>query len=744
MMSTTTLLLLGWLNQVLSMQYGEASFNNQLHDVTSTIRQVLHDSKFPAYAEDVPHSYDDKYTLAEVLTHTALLSNMHVLTQLGAHKGDAWAKSLIDKAAEGDTIWLSYASEERCVFNRTETSMVETGHAQVEEVQGLLGTTSKTTKVKINITKHYWDFSIGHTLTLHSRRGAEPEEQEGLYRVLKRVEKVTSVESPPYVEINTFPPVLLDITWWLKHLSYEMTASGGIEYSPVFTIARNKSSCHTPRRNAEVHEADRNMDAARIWARTIWTHFRAHDVHSLGIRETHFLALSSASQEVFHPVAPLMYSRAPETETVAEEATTGNENNFLGAADLRTLLREEASSLESHTARIQRLFQPQDPQDALKVADSSSMHRLNAEEVRVFMAVQHWGAVGKAYSRGVTYIEEMLLNQLVAAVGKHVSAADLLEFMNSHHMDGSLFRPEFATRPFAYAVRRSGDSSPEGFVSVEQKVPGGEAEAPIRTMTHRHGGAPELMSMRLSAGTSIRFGGERYVHGWLHHQFASEGSGQMAMVDSKVTRDIGLSLMASARQFSSFILVVGRVASNTEFVPQHAVMVRDKDTVRIPLFLETVPNAQEFQDFISSLSPAQRAFAEAYREMQLQHSLLGVLVVQIKPQLEKVLGLPEGALTKEIQLTRDLMDLLVDYQIPSDLLSHSTAPAIATPLTDNGADADNDQPETQGPAHTPAAVEEGVSAVKKHVAAMKVCDHVYADTSLLNLPLISPCSVHRP
>jgi len=45
-------------------------------------------------------------------------------------------------------------------------------------------------------------------------------------------------------------------------------------------------------------------------------------------------------------------------------------------------------------------------------------------------------------------------------------------------------------------------------------------------------------------------------------------------------------------------------------------------------------------------------------------------VIQIKPQLEALLGLPEDSLAKEIKLTEDLMELFVTYQVPSDLLSY--------------------------------------------------------------------------
>lgn len=54
--------------------------------------------------------------------------------------------------------------------------------------------------------------------------------------------------------------------------------------------------------------------------------------------------------------------------------------------------------------------------------------------------------------------------------------------------------------------------------------------------------------------------------------------------------------------------------------------------------------------------------------MQLESSLFAIAVVQVKPQMEKVLNLDADALTKEISLTQDLIKLLIEYQIPSDLV----------------------------------------------------------------------------
>lgn len=56
--------------------------------------------------------------------------------------------------------------------------------------------------------------------------------------------------------------------------------------------------------------------------------------------------------------------------------------------------------------------------------------------------------------------------------------------------------------------------------------------------------------------------------------------------------------------------------------------------------------------------------------MQLAGTLFAVAVVQIKPALERLLRVPQGALTKEVELCQQLMSLFIEYQIPSDLMAY--------------------------------------------------------------------------
>jgi len=142
----------------------------------------------------------------------------------------------------------------------------------------------------------------------------------------------------------------------------------------------------------------------------------------------------------------------------------------------------------------------------------------------------------------------------------------------------------------------------------------------------------------------------------LSHQFSGQSGEQ-------------LKLVSHARQFSSMLVLVGRIASASTFEPKYAAIVQNKDELQIPLDMSTIPTPKEFKDAIESLSPEQQNFAKAFRSMQLESTLLGVLIIHIKPQLETVLNLPDDSLTKEIKLTQDLMHLFIRYQIPSDLMS---------------------------------------------------------------------------
>jgi hypothetical protein len=165
----------------------------------------------------------------------------------------------------------------------------------------------------------------------------------------------------------------------------------------------------------------------------------------------------------------------------------------------------------------------------------------------------------------VEYIEDMLRKQLIAAIGKIVTPDDFGNYMRFHYR--KLYLAEYAPQLFCYAVRRP-DHSPEGTLSIEESG-GSDIPDPIQTVVCARA-AHKLMYLPINAATKVGFGGDRYLHAWVSHQFSGYSS-------------TSLSLVARARQFSSFILVVGRIGGAALFEPKHAIIIQNKDELKIPV-----------------------------------------------------------------------------------------------------------------------------------------------------------------
>ena len=89
------------------------------------------------------------------------------------------------------------------------------------------------------------------------------------------------------------------------------------------------------------------------------------------------------------------------------------------------------------------------------------------------------------------------------------------------------------------------------------------------------------MYFPLDASTNVTFGGSRYLHAFLGQSF-------------KYAPPPKINLNARARQFSSFILLVGRINSASTFEPKTGIIIKDKDDLKMPLDLETIPTPKGF------------------------------------------------------------------------------------------------------------------------------------------------------
>ena len=661
----------------------------------------------PKVAGEVHHEYEDKYCLAEGVVSVAAASWLQCLETLGLD--ETRLRLLCEVARAGrHALTMRCNVSEKCTFKKKVEREIPSTTKHVTTTAGFLKTESK---IVTTVTEWFWDVELTFQILIFA--GAEPEldtdaaaaaaAASGLpapVLILSRtstIELVTQNDCAPASTAMRYPAIDVDVTW----LFARPTAEG---LQVTFRIDRTKDECRTPRRCPEVEAVLRFGQELNGWCesvrRTVFNR-RVQIAQAYSHRNAEGdakLDYAQIWQQLPHAVMPVLTPEADtapagsekEDEITAEGAPVpgtvvggvelgdrrtavvaslnafGTRPRSLGAADLDALVKEERRALSERLAALAESF----PADV-------STEAVSRVEARLIALTHHMAVTAQELETALNYIESLLRRQLVAAVGKEVTAADFTKYMAFYFK--KVYQPEAAPQPFCFAVRLPEHSS-EGVVAIEAAGADGGSEQIATFRRHMSAPAPP-MTFALDAATTVTFGGERYLHAYIGHRFGASSEQQ------------SLTLSVRARQFSCFMLLIGRLGPNNTFQPQHAMIVRNKDELTIPLMLETLPSAAEFRDAIASLSPEQQRFCKAYRSMQLEGTVFGLLVLQLKPQLERLLRLPPDSLVKETALTETLLELFIDYQIPSDLLSYD------------------------GDANAPAA--EKLTAVKAHVAAIK-------------------------
>jgi hypothetical protein len=659
-------------------------------------QKVLLNEKQLTTIDKVPHKYTDKYLITDYLGVTAIVCYLNCLSELGLSPENL---SLLVSWSQSVNVTLRLEVNKSCIFvKEIKREVVNPTRYQIEEV----GFSLTNSKVITTVTEYLYVFSARYELVAYRGVLDSSIDRIVLQSRLSAQDIVTCGKSSPY-SAASMKHFDLNISWLLHRIDSQSRLAS-------FCIDRDRADCHTPARNEQVLSALTFFMEAATWSNDVIEYFKTdlfEVQRAFGRSKVEQDLDSITAVDVFVPVFPLVSKEASsassstmgsETEIASMTVESGGhlalgdanasaesidmtgvgDNTaaicdptpelILTATLVSQLLSEQARSLKAKLDSLSLLFPPSDSTTVSAAFDNyngdiaSNSPIVSVAEAKLLVVLHHLQRVAKLFRASIFDIEDMLRNQIVAAVGKTLTPSDFTAYMAYHNR--KLFKEEFQPRPFSHAVRRTAQHSPEGSIRIEEQAPSrysspATASEPIYTSCCSKSGcdAP-LMRLALNASTNVTFGGERHLHTWLGHSFSGQAQPS-------------LKLVAQARQFSSFIVLVGCVVSAHEFKPKFGMIVRNKDEISIPLDLEQIPTRKEFRDAIESLSPEQQRFAKAFRGMQLESTLFGVLVLQIKPQLEMVLKLPTDTLTKEIELTQALLELFIEYQIPSDLLSVS-------------------------------------------------------------------------
>ena len=677
-------------------------FEQAVNKALVITQQVLGTERKPQLPSEVHHQYQDKFALVEAQLSSAAVCSIQALQVLGLTQESL--KKISDWTNAGDAVSIRFNAETKCDYSREAKRDVDGPKVATETSVGSMISKVTTTKVVTTVIEYFWTVQSSWTVEIFRGTGSSPADVLLLTsRSNGKDEVKTSAKSSPFVGTK-HAPITTSITWLAKALD---RAAPGL---PVkIRVDRTSEKCLTPRRNEEV-------DAALAFALSLQSFVGSvnsfitsvlftiacaakpearPDVSNCNANAVFLPAILFEAEENAAPSSSS--SSSTPTSTALTSVGTSNSNNtvssvLMDVSSLNCLLNEASSQLTKHVETATGNLPN----------SSSSTSFITDAEARVLVACSYLDRVLTHAGDGVNYAEKLLRDQVISAVGKVVQPSDFDAYMRFHSK--RLFKQAFEPKPLCFSVRRSAQHTPEGTLRIDDSSSSTQNEQIFTIsaqVSESLSGAKRrrMMDFGLTAETRVQFGGEVHLHAWLSHRFSADprpGPGPSPYRSCGVMpAPRVLSLVASARQFSSFVLLVGKISSPTSFDPVSAIIVKDKDEISIPLSLSEIPTPKEFKDAIASLSPEQQRFCKAFRAMQLESTLFGVLVLHIKPQLEVLMNLAPDALTKEVELTQHLMDLFIQYQIPADLLS---AP-------------------TEGPASVDAASR--LAAVKANVAAVK-------------------------
>lgn len=129
-------------------------------------------------------------------------------------------------------------------------------------------------------------------MTLQSRKGT--------------FEIVTTTKTTPKPEANVIPSIDLNLSWLLQNINDQ--------HLPAFSIKRDVSTCHTPRRNADVDRAFSFFRSAHDFSGKVRNYFMNQ---LFPVQSNHGLNLNAINDSsLFVPVVPLFEAHKASTSAV--------------------------------------------------------------------------------------------------------------------------------------------------------------------------------------------------------------------------------------------------------------------------------------------------------------------------------------------------------------------------------------------------------------------------------------------
>ena len=219
--------------------FDEPSFLTRVNFALIKVKHILDGHKKPVYASEIPHTFADKYELAEMMTNIALSSVIQTILTLGMSVDQM--RKVISWAANR-SVSLQLRASETCSFARQ--AQRDVVPAKSKESRGCLSgmEAAWSSKILTTVTEYVWKFDANYDILAVCGVGREPADQIMVCTRSCSQEIISSIQTNPRSAATTYPNSDVDISWLLRRVNPETLRSN-------FRISRDSERCRTPRRN---------------------------------------------------------------------------------------------------------------------------------------------------------------------------------------------------------------------------------------------------------------------------------------------------------------------------------------------------------------------------------------------------------------------------------------------------------------------------------------------------------------
>ena len=292
-------------------------FRRDVDNAMQSVQQILETNRMPRLAHEMDHTYDDKYTLSECMTNTAMSALMTVLERMGLTK-DALITLQQWVQVEKRTVTLRMEFRDTCQFFKEQNVNVHKGQRTIETstlkslcCYGRTMTKQEETKFRVTQTvkEYHWKVGIAHKVHIYAGNAPNTSTIELQSQSSSTIIITTGQKKAPFPESTIHTPIETSLTWIVQQISMDKMVCH-------FKIDRSKDTCKTPIQNKDTKSALFFFDNMGKWSHQCVQFFKSRIDSQIMSNHTQSAAIapqsrspdlqSIESNNIFCPILPLM------------------------------------------------------------------------------------------------------------------------------------------------------------------------------------------------------------------------------------------------------------------------------------------------------------------------------------------------------------------------------------------------------------------------------------------------------